>query len=176
MVIEEYNPEWPAMFLKIRNTLESSLTKILKIEHLGSTSIKGMCAKPVIDMIIVIEAGNFEKTGDELSQIGYQHEGDLGIPGREAFKRNKTVRDELLDGINHHLYVCDKNNDELKRQILFRDYLNRHEDKMKEYCHIKNEIIKRFGNEDRDKYVVTKASEYKWFFDKMLAEAQAEIG
>ena len=58
MIIEEYNEEWPEQFTTIKNVLENNLSKIIKIEHFGSTSIIGMCAKPIIDIDIVIEDNN----------------------------------------------------------------------------------------------------------------------
>ena len=176
MVIEEYNSDWPNRFLQIKQTLEPGLTKLLKIEHLGSTSIPGMCAKPVIDIIIVIEAADFELTKNELGKYGYSHEGDLGITGREAFKKDPATPHEVLDKIKHHLYVCDVSNEELRRQILFRDYLRRHESAMLEYCGIKREIVGKYGNEDRDKYVAVKAAEYTWFFEGVLLTAEREVG
>ena len=124
MVIEEYNEDWKNQYEQIKNILENSLSKTIKIEHVGSTSIPGMWAKPIIDIDIVIEnIYDCEKTKKELEEIGYLHKGDQGIKGREVFKRNNIIKNEILDKINHHLYVCTKDNEELRRHILFRDYL-----------------------------------------------------
>jgi GrpB-like predicted nucleotidyltransferase (UPF0157 family) len=127
MVIEEYNTNWVKQFNQIKNILEENLSKIIKIEHIGSTAIFGMCAKPIIDIDIIIEnTSDFEKIKNELEAIGYSHNGDQGIKGREAFKRNNIIKNEILDKLNHHLYVCAKGNEELRRHILFRDYLNKY--------------------------------------------------
>jgi GrpB-like predicted nucleotidyltransferase (UPF0157 family) len=89
MIIEEYNENWIKQFNQIKNILEENLSKIIKIEHIGSTAIVGMCAKPIIDIDIIIENTNdFEKIKNELEAVGYSHNGDQGIKGREAFKRN----------------------------------------------------------------------------------------
>ena len=173
MVIVEYNDNWKKQFIQIKNILENNLNKIITIEHVGSTAIIGMCAKPIIDIDIVIENINdFEKTKNELELIGYFHEGDLGIIGRESFKRKNTKKNELLDKINHHLYVCTKDNEELIRHILFRDYLNKHSNKKMGYYDIKKTIIEKYGNEDREKYVSTKENDYKCFFEKIIKEAE----
>jgi GrpB-like predicted nucleotidyltransferase (UPF0157 family) len=175
MVIEEYNENWIKQFNQIKNILEKNLSKIIKIEHVGSTAIIGMCAKPIIDIdIIIIDRTDFEKIKNELETIGYYHNGDQGIKGREVFKRNKIIKNEILEKINHHLYVCAKDNEELKRHIIFRDYLNKHYEVKIEYYNIKKEIIKKHGNNDREKYVLTKENEYKWFFEKVIKEAALE--
>jgi len=85
MVIEDYNENWINQFYQIKNVLETNLSRIIKIEHIGSTSITGMLAKPIIDIDVVIESiDDFEKTKDELKIIGYLYEGDLGIIGRQG--------------------------------------------------------------------------------------------
>jgi GrpB-like predicted nucleotidyltransferase (UPF0157 family) len=134
-----------------------------------------MCAKPIIDIDIIIKDTNdFNTIKKELEGLGYYHNGDQGIPGREAFGRNGAVYNEILDTINHHLYVCTKDNEELKRHILFRDYLNEHNESKIEYNNIKKAIITKYGNENREKYVSTKETDYKWFFEKIIKEAELE--
>jgi GrpB-like predicted nucleotidyltransferase (UPF0157 family) len=173
MIIVQYDENWVQQYTQIKNVLENNLCKIIKIEHIGSTSILGMWAKPIIDIDIVIEnVEDFEIIKKELEIIGYLHEGNLGIIGREVFKRNGILKHEILDKINHHLYVCTEDNEELKRHILFRDYLNKNYEIKMEYNNIKKTIIEKYGNEDRNKYVTTKETEYKWFFEKVLNEAE----
>jgi GrpB-like predicted nucleotidyltransferase (UPF0157 family) len=175
MVIEKYNEDWKNHYELIKNILENSLSKTIKIEHVGSTSISGMWAKPIIDIDIVIENVNdFEKTKKELEEIGYLHQGDQGIIGREVFKKNNIIKNEILDKINHHLYVCTKDNEEFKKHILFRDYLNKHCEMKMEYNNIKKAIIEKYGKENREKYVEIKETEYKWFFEEVLKNAEME--
>ena len=175
MVIEDYNENWINQFNEIKNVLETNLSRIIKIEHIGSTSITGMLAKPIIDIDVVIKSiDDFEKTKDELEIIGYLYEGDLGIIGREVFKKDNVIKNEILDKINHHLYVCTKDNEELKRHLLFRNYLNEHCGIKMEYNNIKEKIIEKYGNEDRKKYVEIKETEYKWFFEEVIKKAKLE--
>lgn len=85
VIVEEYNPEWKNAFELIKNELLTVLNgKIDSIEHVGSTSVEGLAAKPIIDIDIVID-NNFEEVKKALESIGYIYEGDLGIRGREAF-------------------------------------------------------------------------------------------
>jgi len=172
MVIEKYTKEWVNQFSQIEEILKQNLSKFIKIEHVGSTAIIGMCAKPIIDIIIVIESmDDFDIIKNELNFIGYFHNGNQGIEGREVFNREKIIYNKTLDEINHHLYVCTKDNDEYKRHILFRNYLNKNENEKQEYNKIKMEIIEKIGNENRKEYVEIKETEYSWFFEKVIRKA-----
>lgn len=120
VIVEEYNPAWPQEFQRIKDMLESILRDtILGIEHVGSTSVPGLAAKPVIDINVVMAGYHmFGQIKARLKEAGFVHEGDLGIEGREAFAR--TFQDEFM---GYHLYVCPQEGEALKRQIMFRDYL-----------------------------------------------------
>jgi GrpB-like predicted nucleotidyltransferase (UPF0157 family) len=165
MVVEKYNPKWVEQFLAIKKFLEKNTTEYISIEHVGSTSIPGMNAKPIIDIDIVVEdAAQFQQLKEELSKIGYVHEGDRGISGREAFDHENVPL-----SIDHHLYVCTKDNAELKRHLKFRDKLRATPELVNEYNRIKEEILAKVGNDNRAGYVQMKEEEYKWFFEKVLS-------
>ena len=87
VVVESYNPEWKTDFLKIKEELDIVLKNlVLSIEHVGSTSVEGLSAKPIIDIDVVIEDRSLlGKVIIALNTIGYTHEGNQGIKGREAF-------------------------------------------------------------------------------------------
>ncbi len=175
MVITIYEKEWPQDFLKIKAELQKAITVISNIQHVGSTSIPGMKAKPIIDIDVGLENWeDFEKVKSELASIGYEHEGDRGITGREAFCRNGQVHNENLDSIDHHLYVCSVDNEEYKRHILFRDYLRSHAEARDRYNHIKEEILAKVGLENRAGYVQMKEDNYRDFFEDIIAKAKIE--
>ena len=121
-LVEKYNPEWPKWFEEIKAFLGERVSQAyILIEHVGSTSISGMTAKPIVDLILVIEPQDFEKIKALLAERGYYHRGDLGIEEREAFGlEDVTVKSSMPP---HHLYVCPKHSVELKREIAFRDFL-----------------------------------------------------
>ncbi|HAV89826.1 MAG TPA: hypothetical protein DCW44_00890, partial [Eubacterium sp.] len=148
VVVEPYNEEWKSDFIAIRDELDAVLKDIvLKIEHVGSTSVEGLSAKPVIDVDVVIKDTTvLPDVISALQTIGYFHEGDLGIPGREAFKYEGK---EYLR--KHHLYVCSQDSEELKRHITFRDYLRSNPDAVEEYSKIKEEAANLYPW-DIDKY------------------------
>lgn len=105
VIVETYNEMWTTEFEKIKAEIESVLANLcIGIEHVGSTSVVGLSAKPIIDIDIVIEDYLvFPEVIKKLNSIGYIHEGDLGIKDREAFK---YVDKPHLQ--QHHLYVCPK--------------------------------------------------------------------
>ena len=176
MVITIYEKEWPQQFLKIKTELQKVLTIPCQVQHVGSTSIPGMKAKPIIDIDVGLENWeDFEKVKSELESIGYEHEGDKGITGREAFCRDGKVHNEILDSIDHHLYVCSVDNEEYKRHILFRDYLRSHDEARDRYNQIKEEILAKVGPENRAGYVQMKEDNYRDFFEEIIEKANKEI-
>jgi GrpB-like predicted nucleotidyltransferase (UPF0157 family) len=123
-LVEKYNPAWPKWFEEIKTFLGEKVSKACRrIEHVGSTSIPGMTAKSIIDIIIVIEPKRWEEMKSLLEEIGYYYEGDLGIKDREVFKFHDEALKKSLP--EHHLYVCPKYSLELKKETAFRDYLKK---------------------------------------------------
>ena len=101
MVVVEYDKNWPSDFEKIKKEIEKAIVEPAVIEHVGSTSIPGMKAKPIIDIDVGLNNwADFEKVKKALAEIGYEHEGDKGITGREAFCRNGKVHNEILYNID----------------------------------------------------------------------------
>lgn len=173
MVIVDYDEKWPQDFLKIKEELLKGLSVPCRVEHVGSTSIPGMKAKPIIDIDVGLEKwADFEVVKKGLASIGYEHEGDRGITGREAFCRNGKAHNEILDSIDHHLYVCSFDNEEYHRHILFRNYLRNHTEARNRYNQIKEEILAKVGSDNRAGYVQMKEEEYKDFFEDIIAKAK----
>ena len=153
VIVESYNSEWKRDFEDIKSELMAVLSgKVISVEHVGSTSVEGLSAKPIIDIDVVIEDEDaFPAAKAAMESIGYTHEGDLGIPGREAFKYKG--KEHLR---KHHLYVCTKDVRELKRHISFRDYLRTHPEAVREYSRVKEEGAKLYPY-DIDSYIGHKA-------------------
>ena len=162
VVVLPYDKQWKQDFLMIKDELTSALGQLaIRIEHIGSTSVAGLSAKPIIDIDVVIKDYTvFEDVVSALGDIGYQHSGDLGIVGREAFKYEG--KDHLR---KHHLYVCPADSPELKRHIAFRDYLRTHPEAVREYSRIKEEGAKQYPY-DIERYIEHKSS----FIEKIYAE------
>ncbi|EFU40360.1 hypothetical protein PVOR_19719 [Paenibacillus vortex V453] len=161
VIIEEYNPEWPKKFLEIKTILEHTLgNDVLRIEHVGSTSIPGLAAKPVLDIDVVIDSMKSLPTViAKLETLGYYHQGNLGVEGREAFGRKDDYvpySDGLELKLAQHVYVCDQKSRELHRHIVFRDALLHHPEWVVEYAILKKELSTVFRH-DREGYTVGKS-------------------
>lgn len=153
ITVEPYNPKWVEEFEKIKNEIIPAIGgDIISFEHVGSTSVEGCWAKPVIDIDVVIDDGKLPVIIEKLAGIRYFHEGDLGIVGREAFGYNKEEKSHLM---KHHLYVCHKDNSELRRHIAFRDFLRSSPEYREKYSNIKIEAAKKFPH-DIDNYILCK--------------------
>ena len=136
---------------------------VVTIEHVGSTSVPGLAAKPIVDMDVVVPTqADVQIAIQRLATIGYVHEGDLGATGREAFIPPNAVP-------WHHLYVCTVENVEYKRHIMFRNYLRNHPEDAKMYGDLKLKLAKQFQN-DRAAYTNGKSA----FVNEILKRARLE--
>ena len=149
VIVLPYDEAWKSDFDKIKSEIEEVIGDlIIKIEHVGSTSVEGMSAKPCIDIDVVIKDYSvFNDVVEKLKTIGYIHEGDLGIKDREAFKYENKPHLKM-----HHLYVCPQFSKELHRHITFRDFLKNNPDAIKKYSEVKEKGAELFPY-DIDKYI-----------------------
>lgn len=153
VIVIPYDSKWNDEFQKIKLNLEKALeSSIINIEHVGSTSVEGLSAKPIIDIDVIIESyDKFEEVKSRLESLGYYHEGDLGIRDREAFGYNDKHKFMV-----HHLYVCPQDSEELRRHITFRDYLRTHKEDMEKYSKVKIEVAIKYPT-DIDSYIEAKS-------------------
>lgn len=116
VVVVDYDPDWPSLFETLRASIWRTVADIvLSIEHVGSTAVPGLAAKPVIDIDVVVPEGAVAVGIDRLQALGYEHRGDLGVPQREAFRSP--------DGSpRHHLYLCPSTSLALANHLAIRDY------------------------------------------------------
>jgi GrpB-like predicted nucleotidyltransferase (UPF0157 family) len=161
IIVTDYDPGWPAAFEALRARVALVLGEVaLAIEHVGSTSVPGLAAKPVIDIDVVVRSpDDIQAAIERLATIGYVHRGDLGIAGREAFAQPANLP-------KHHLYVCPLGCEELRRHLAFRDYLRAHPDVAETYAAIKRAAAIRFPN-DINSYIDAKTD----FVQSVLSRA-----
>jgi len=152
MIIEvhPYNTHWPEHFIEIEYWLSLHISSPYKsIEHVGSTSVPGLSAKPIIDIDIIIdEEKDKQAIIDELTALGYIHLGDLGIIGREAFRKSGRA----LEFPNHNLYIIPEANVAWHNHKFLRDYLRSNKDSVKTYSELKIALAQEFS-EDIDAYL-----------------------
>lgn len=145
-----YDPEWERFFDSEKKRIEKSIGEfIVAIEHIGSTSIKNMYAKPIIDIAIGLEKyDDGFKCVEGLSKIGYLYLGEHGISERHYFRTDSDI-------VKCHIHLHEISNKEYRNHILFRDYLRDHKEDVKEYALLKHNLIRKFGN-NREKYTEAK--------------------
>jgi len=174
MLIQKYKRSWINDFNKIKKVLQTELKNAFTtIEHVGSTSIPNLSAKPIIDIdIIFTKEISFKVVEKCLSNLGYNHIGNLDIENREVFKRENRKEDHsILDAIQHHLYVCPIDSKELQRHLAFRDYLRTHKTERMEYENLKISIAEK-ANQDRKKYAEIKETLARDFVEAILKKAE----
>ena len=164
IIIEDYDPSWPRSFEAIRDRIIPAIGEfVTAIEHIGSTSVPGLAAKPIIDIDVLLRSSDgLRVVIAALEGLGYQHQGTLGIPGRDAFVAPSH-------DVRHHLYVCSPEAPEFQRHIMFRDYLRQHPKDAAEYARLKRNLSGRFSI-DREAYTEAKTE----FIEEILRRARLQ--
>ena len=146
-VIAEYDPRWPGEFERLRDLLDAALTDVTHVtEHVGSTAVRGLAAKPIIDAdVVVADESAVGPAVKALAAAGWRHEGDLGIKGREAFLPPEDVA-------YHHLYVVVAQSRPHRDHIDFRDFLRMHPGHAARYAALKRQLAVLLET-DRGAYV-----------------------
>jgi len=144
VLVVPYNNAWKQWFNELREPIRAKTSDlVVNIVHVGSTSIEGMSAKPVIDMDIVIDDwAKFPQIVERLSTLGYVHVGNLGIKEREAFRPVKEPK------YPHNLYVCHKDSVAYMNHILLRKHLLENSDSFKQYVDLKLSLANKAVNVD----------------------------
>lgn len=161
IIIEKYNPQWAEAFGAIKAVFEEELKHIdVTIEHVGSTSVPGLRAKPILDMVIVLEDhADMRAVIDIVETLGYKHNGDQGIKGREAFK---MLDDKVPYGIEsfypfkQHLYACHKDVLAYKNFVILKNHLLSHPKDCEAYGQLKEKLSIKYAD-DRLAYTEAKS-------------------
>ena len=145
-----YNNAWKEWFTELRKTIWPQISDVaLDFVHVGSTSIPGMSAKPIIDIDIVIDSlDEFDEIKSRLTKIGYYHQGNLGIEGREAFGLEHEHR------YAHYLYVCAIDSTAYKNHVLLKKHLMENPDAFRRYKDLKIRLVE--SGLDRESYTRAK--------------------
>lgn len=153
VVVLPYDNAWKSAFSEIKAELMDAIGDlVIGIEHVGSTSVEGLSAKPCIDIDVIIpDYAFFDEVVRKLAAIGYIHEGDLGIQDREAFAYKDKPHLQ-----SHHLYVCPQASAELRRHLVFRDFLRANPDAVRRYSEVKETAAQLFPD-SIDQYMAYKA-------------------
>ena len=135
-----HNPEWSQLAEEeAKRILEQLSISVIGIYHIGSTSVPGIKAKPILDFVIEVEdLDEFIQSAEALEELGYISKGEYGIPGRQFFTKD-------TDGErSHHLHVFQQGHPDIERHLVFRDFLRANLEAAREYEKIKEKLAKRF--------------------------------
>ena len=142
VTVVPYDPEWPVLFETIRQHLEVALAGVPHegIEHVGSTSVPGLAAKPILDIDVVVRREALAAAIAALVAVGYTHEGDKGVPDRH-FLRPSPHDDHAR--VARHVYVCVDGSLSLRNHLAVRDTLRAREDLREAYGAVKLALAER---------------------------------
>jgi GrpB-like predicted nucleotidyltransferase (UPF0157 family) len=168
IIVSDYDPAWPEWFERVCGTVWPAVSDIaLRIDHVGSTSVPGLAAKPIIDMDIVVASDeDVQPVVERLASIGYRWRGDLGVEGRQAFK---PVEEEGLP--RHHLYLVVEGSKAHLDHVLLRDLLREDPDARADYAVLKRTNVTAAAG-DMDVYIAAKAA----LVAELLTRARVERG
>ncbi|PIC57859.1 hypothetical protein CSV80_05990 [Sporosarcina sp. P12(2017)] len=146
--VVEYNTQWPELFKiesqKIATVFEEEL---VSIHHIGSTSVEGLTAKPIIDIMPVVKTiENVDALSTQMNEIGYEALGEFGMKGRRYFRKGEQTR-------THHIHVFEEGNSyDIGRHLAVRDYLRLYPEESKLYGDLKMKLASMFPN-DIESYI-----------------------
>lgn len=134
VTVVAYDPRWPALFDEEKTRIAAALAgSVVAIEHIGSTSVPGLEAKPIIDILVGMRP--LEVTDAQIAameELGYEYLGELGLPGRLFFRKGRPR--------SHHVHVVEWGGDQWERHLAFPDFLRRHPDEARRYGELKRRL------------------------------------
>ncbi len=166
IVVAPYNPMWPQMFEHEATKISAVFgSELISIHHIGSTSIPGMNAKPIIDIMPIVQhIDRIDALNPAMIELGYEPMGEYGIPGRRFFRKGGEVNR------SHHVHAYEVTNPEVTRHLDFRDYLIAHPIEALQYADLKKELAKKFprdiegyinGKDAVVKEIIRRAAEWR---------------
>lgn len=144
IIIKDYDPMWPEMFQMEACRIKSIYKdNIIKIYHIGSTSVPYLKAKPIIDIMPAVkDIDLIDPYNDKMIKIGYEPLGEYGIPGRRFFRKGKNKR-------THHVHIFQSESHDIIRHIAFRDYLRNSSETADEYIKLKENLARLYPHDSQ---------------------------
>lgn len=147
-----YSPSWPVRFERVAALLRAALVDVSSavVEHVGSTSVVGLAAKPVLDVDVIVDGADVPGAVGALTGLGYVHRGDLGVRDREAFHAPDADP-------RRNVYVCRRGSLSVRNHLAVRDVLRRRDDLRDEYAAVKSALADD-PEMDIDTYIARKSA------------------
>ena len=161
MVLREYDARWPGLFAAEAARLRDACGALpVSLEHIGSTAVPGLCAKPVLDILAGHPPGaRVESYVEPFRRAGYEHRGDAGIPGRQFFRRGRPRA--------YHVHLVERGGALWREYLAFRDLLRADPVARHAYAEVKRDLAARYPR-DRESYIDGKASLVRALLDRTL--------
>lgn len=146
VIVVDYDPQWPSLFAQEAEAIRQAVgDTLVAVEHVGSTSIPGVAAKPIIDILVgvtTLAAG--EQAAPALEALGYEYRGENGIPGRLFFRKGLVQYRRT-----HHLHMVEPSHEQWALMLSFRDFLRAHPDEAWRYEVLKRDLAVQFRKDRR---------------------------
>ena len=163
--IVDYDPEWVTLFSEERGRILGVIGHLgVAVEHIGSTAVVGLGAKPIIDIMVgVNRLSDAQQCIEPLSSLGYRYqpEHEVTMPERRFFGKGEPPGEQ-----HYHLHMVEKGGEFWRRHLAFRDYLRSHPKASRQYCEFKRKLASEYGS-DREGYTEAKTS----FIESIVAKA-----
>ena len=155
----EHSSAWAEAYANERDRIHGALRhRVLNIEHIGSTAIAGICAKPIIDIAIAVpDLSLADEFSPDMANIGYEDAGDGGLPGQRIFGRGLRLR-------THLVHVVTAGGRDWQNYLTFREALRTDDELARAYDQLKRSLAAEFPN-DRRSYTSAKGK----FVERVLA-------
>lgn len=140
VVVTNYNENWKQLFNEESQKIKDIFgDQLIDIHHIGSTSVPGLKAKPIIDIMPVVkDIEKVDSFNEQMTGLGYECMGELGIKGRRYFRKGGDHRTHQV-----HVFQVD-NKQDINRHLAVRDYLRTHTEEAKQYGNVKENLAKQF--------------------------------
>lgn len=167
--VVDYDENWKKDYKKEEHDIKAILQdELINSFHIGSTSVPGLKAKPIIDIMLVVrDIHTLDLFSKQFEQLGYEVMGEFGIVGRRYFRKGGDNRTHQI-----HAFQFD-NITEIERHLVFRDYLREHPEICKQYGDLKSELAEQYPNDiegygdGKDSFVKEVEKEaMKWYWSE----------
>ena len=139
-----HDPEWGQLFQQEAEQLTAVLgNNVVAVHHIGSTAIPNIFAKPVIDLLLVVQDhAALDEKQPLMEALGYVAMGEFGIPGRRYFRRDNAFGDRT-----HQIHAFENGSSQIPRHLTFRDYMTTHSETAQAYSDLKRELAAKYPDD-----------------------------
>ena len=163
--IVEYDPNWAALYREEKAKIVAAIGHLtVAVEHIGSTAVVGLGAKPTIDIMVGVNSlSDAQLCMQPLSRLGYRYrpEDEVTMPERRFFEKGEPPREQ-----HYHLHMVEMGGEFWRKHLAFRDYLRSHPETSRQYCELKKKLASKYGS-DREGYTEAKTQ----FIESIVAKA-----